>query len=586
MQNFLNEGRVEDFSVKYSKNFSQEQLQRIISLISPKFLNWVGKNLDKINFDTNLQTTNDYLKKFEKISSNLAKTDLYQYQSLTELVEEINKYEDRQRRNTQKVKGGNLVYEDNRFYVVNPLTHDASCYYGRGTKWCTAAATDVHFKKYNQEAKLFYVIDKKLKTDDPFYKVAILRNFDGGMQFWDAQDKQFQKGWILGSNEMDELERSITDYMNSNYAEQIKIFTDKELAKKERERLERLRIQRERQEKEEQAEERRVDGEWELGPDCPSVGLKAHAVLKYLVDMGDVDELTEDDKIRISVIKEQIETLQREYDEAEDADVEKLDEIEDLEDELEDLKKKIDVYNIIPVGSHYEMTTFEVLHDDLYNREYLSGDYDDVETSAREAVDSLIDDVGYDGFNKSFVESHIDSDEVESYARDFYYDDIYDSPESYFDESERELSRGQIEEIKIRNEKINSLRNKIESLTNKLEDIDDENTIEEIESTIEELEDTITELEEEIEEIEGEPDGDYPDELISDKADEMSRDAGRDPMYFINEFGLDYTNFINKDSFIQDAVDSDGYGPSIGTYDGSMDEYRVMDETYYVSRYN
>ena len=86
------------------------------------------------------------------------------------------------------------------------------------------------------------------------------------MQFWDAQDKQFQKGWIIGSNEMDELERAITDYMNSNYSEQIKIFTDKELAKKERERIERLRIQRERREKEERQkkEDLMVSGSWDL----------------------------------------------------------------------------------------------------------------------------------------------------------------------------------------------------------------------------------------------------------------------------------------------------------------------------------
>jgi cell division protein FtsB len=586
MQNFLNESRVDDFRVKYSKNFSQEQLQRIINLISPKFLNWVGKNLDKINFDAYLQTTNDYLKKFEKFSTNLPKTDLYQYQSLTELVEELNKYEDRQRRSSQKVKGGNLVFEDDRFYVVNPLTHDASCYYGKGTKWCTAASTDTHFKKYNEESKLFYVVDKKLATDDPFYKVAILKNFDGGEQFWDAQDKQFQKGWILGTEEFEDIKKSITTYMSNNYAEQIKIFTDKELARKERDRLEKLRIQRERRQKEAQAEERRIDNEWELNYDCPEVGLEAHALLKYLVEYEGVEELTEDDKMRMSAIKDEIEELQRQYDESEDPNIDILDQIEVLEEELESFDNRIDVYNIIPAGTHYDMTTFEVLNDELIHREYMSGDEYDTKTSAFEAVDGLLDDIGYEGFNKSFVESHIDGDEVEEYAKDFYYDDIHENPESYFDDSDRELSGRQQEEIKIKNEKILSFKQKISSLESKLLDIEDEDEVSDLEQTIEELEDEVTNLEDEIEEIEGEPDGDFPDEMIEDAARERARDAGYDPMSFINEMGLDYTNFINKRDFIDDVVESDGYGSAIGTYDGSLDEYSVLGNTYYVGRYN
>jgi hypothetical protein len=50
--------------------------------------------------------------------------------------------------------------------------------------------------------------------------------------------------------------------------------------------------------------------------------------------------------------------------------------------------------------------------------------------------------------------------------------------------------------------------------------------------------------------------------------------------------GLDLTEFINKDSFIEDVIDSDGYGSSIGSYDGDINEYRIEGESYYVARYN
>ena len=51
------------------------------------------------------------------------------------------------------------------------------------------------------------------------------------------------------------------------------------MAKKEKERLERVRIAQINRQKEEAAEERRLDDEWELGPNCPDEGLRAHALL-------------------------------------------------------------------------------------------------------------------------------------------------------------------------------------------------------------------------------------------------------------------------------------------------------------------
>jgi hypothetical protein len=577
MEKILLEGRVEDFKNKYSKNFSSEQLKRIIDLILPKYLNWVGKSINTIDFDQNLQTINDALKKFDKISSNLTKTDLYQYKSVDELVDELKKYEEKQRRNAQKVKGGNLVYDDDRFYVVNPLTHEASCYYGKGTKWCTTTTSDYNFNKYNEESKLFYVIDKRLKTDDPYYKVAILKNFDGGEQYWDARDNSFSKGWILGTEEYDRMKKEISNYMDSEFAEQIKIFSDKELAKKEKQRLERLRIQRETQRKKDEAEERRLNDEWAFGPNCPEEGLMAHALLTYLIDEGDVEELTESDKVRMSQIKDELEVLDV---------VDDVDTISELEEELEELESKVDVYYMVPLGTHYNMTTFECLKDDLYGREYMVGDEDNTRRSAEEATESLIDDIGYEGFNKSFVSSHIDSEKVRDYAYDFYYDDVYDNPDSFFEDEQRMLSTSQKEEIDVKEKKIKRMQSEIEGLESELEDKENDEEIEELESIIEDLQDSITELEEEIEDIKDSPDGDFPDDLIEEKASDLADDAESDPETFISDMGLDLTEFINKDSFIEDVIDSDGYGSSIGSYDGDINEYRIEGESYYVARYN
>ena len=105
-----------------------------------------------------------------------------------------------------------------------------------------------------------------------------------------------------------------------------------------------------------------------------------------------------------------------------------------------------------------------------------------------------------------------------------------------------------------------------------------------INDKIEELEDLIKEFEGEIEDIENDPDGDFPDDLLQEKIDELVEDARRDPEYFINEFGLDWENFIDKDEFIQGVIDADGYGHTLNGYDGSADEMKVQDNWYYVMR--
>ena len=578
------EGRVENFETKYSTKFTAEQLKRIVQMVLPKYLDWVGRYMDGINFDENFPKIVEAIKKFDRISTNLPITDLYGYKSINQLIEELQKYEAKSRRHVRKVPGGNVVYEDDRFFIVNPLTHESSCYYGKGTKWCTASSSDINFKKYNDDGKLFYVIDKKLPTNDINYKVAILKNFDGGEQWWDAQDRQFTNGWILNTDTYKQISDTINDYMNKEFSEQIEIYNDKERKKKEKERLRRLEIDRILRQREEDAQDRRTEGEWNLGPNCPDVGLKAHALLDWLVDTSDVSVMTNEDRIEIQRLKDEIERLNAEYDAGEDPNTGLLDDISDLEEELSDLEKKIDVYNIIPTGGYYSMQEFEVINAGLDDRRYAVGDTDEIEESCRDYVDNLIDDIGFGGFSRGFAEGYIDEDKVKDYAYDFYRDDIYENPEIYFDESQRELSRYQNEQILIRKNKIEKLTKNIEEFEKIIEQIDNEEQIEDFEEKINEFEESIEEFESEIEDIEGSPEGDYPDYLIDEKVDELVDDRVSDPMDFIRELGLDLEDFIDRNEFIQGVIDSDGYGHTLNGYDGNADEVYIQNITYYVIR--
>lgn len=580
--NIIQESRVDDFKVKFSQKFSPENLKKIIDTVPQKYLEWAGKNIGEINFDSNLSKLSVALKTFDKISSNLPITDINGYKSIVELINALVSYEQKPRREVRKVEGGNVVQEDDRFFVVNPLTHGASCYYGKGTKWCTAADSDYQFKQYNEDGKLFYILDKTKATSDPLYKIALLKKFDGNVIVYDAQDKETKiLPTILGKEKYDEIVSNIDSYLEQEYSEQLKIYRDKESAKKEKERLDRLRAQAILREKEEAAEERRTEGEWELGPNCPDEGLKAYALLNQLVDDGDVEVLTNEDRIEIQRLKDEIESLQAEYDADEELRGDLLDKISDLEGEIDEFNDRIDVYNIIPVGEHYDLQQFEVINSNVDGNTYAVGDEDEMQSSCYEYVEQLIDDIGYEGFSNGFAQDYIDSDAVASYAEDVYDDDVRNNPDSYFSDEDRSLSDEQQEEIEI-------LRNKIqqtETLRERLEgEMDGGEDDDETQENIDELMERIEEMESEITDIEEDPSGEFPEDMITEKIDELVSDVKDDPEGFMETFGLNWEDYIDKDEFIKGVIDADGYGHTMSTYDGNADEVYVQDKLFYVIR--
>ena len=578
--NLIQEGRVDDFKSKYGQKFSPEIINRIVSNITPKFLQWVGKVMDSINFEDNFFKLTQALNKFEKISSNLPKTDINQYQTLAELTGAITEYENKSRRNVKKVEGGNVVYDDGRFFVVNPLNHEASCYYGRGTKWCTAAETDTHFKKYNDDGKLFYIIDRSKPTNDPNYKVALLRKFDGEKLFYDAKDDQIRSGWEIGSEILEKMLSNITGYLQQEFPEQIKIYSDREAAKKEKQRIERLREQQRVQGLRNAAENRREENEWALDTYTPDEGLKAHALLKYLVEYEGINALSNEDRIEIQRITDEIERLNQEYDDAEDPRTDLLDEISSLEDELEEYSDYIDVYNIIPTGSFYDTTEFEVIDSSVSNKRYAVGDDDEMQSSCYDYLENLIDDIGYEGFNAGFARQFLNTDAIISYAEDVYNQDVWDEPSAYFDDSERMLSNKQEEQIEILKRRVEYNENTISQLEERMDGENDDDIQEKIDELRELSEEHIAEMEE----IEEDPEGDFPDDLIESKIDELVSDVRYDPESFMESFGLSWSEYVDKDEFIEGVIDADGYGHTLNSYDGSADEVYVNDKLFYVMR--
>ena len=582
------EGREDDFRATYVNKFSPEKLEAIINMSNDvpggnKFLTFLGKVLPNTVSQGILDdTVKPILKKFVAIGSNLEIKDINQYKTFAELNDAINQYENRIRREVQTIEGADLVYEDERFTVVAPLTTKASCYYGAGTKWCTASSADnTHFNNYMNEGKLFYFIDKTKPTSDRFYKVALLKKFEGDESYFDAPDVKFTNGWILDTDELEKIKKAINDYMNSKYADKIELYKDKERIRAERARIANERKLAIKNSYLEATQERRQNNEWDPEVlDSGDEGSCAWALFNYLVQNEDIQAKTPENITRIEEINSELRTLRQTYDNIENANeiTDLVSDIESLEEELEELNNLKDVYDMIPLnGKNYELYRFTTTD---FESEWQVGDSASTEQSALESVQNLLDDVGYDGFNPNFVENHIDEQQWKSWLQDFFESDVYENPESYLDESDRELSRGQVARIAELNEIIKDLEFEKDSLDDKDE---------EYESEYERLNDEITIIQEEIQEIEDDPDGEFDSDKLDDVVNSRVEEYEDDMESFLSDYyGVSMGEFIrNNDmidekSLIQDVVDTDGYGPTLNTWDGSEESISYNGDTYYL----
>lgn len=536
----LLESRKDDFLRMFRDKFSDEQLKKVFTLsrqLAPnqKYLTFLGNVVPTENFDESLSKAEKVVEKFIKYQQALETRDINQFKSLEEIITAINNHENKVRRTVKSVDGANIVYEDDRFTVVTPQTHKASCYYGAGTKWCTASMNgSSHFDNYNVEGKLFYILDKKAKSNDKYYKVALLQKYDGDKTFYDAPDKAFTSGWILGTPEYDEIQSAVDKYINTNYQREINIFKDKEAAKVERERLRKVAERRRVAQLRIAADQRKEEDSWNLEGEPDQEGLYANAVFEVMVD-------------NYGVV---------------------------VEDDGEEEDEREGIYDLIPSQySHYNLPTFEWVGNDDTGITFAVGTWDEVYEAAKEYQQNLWDDTGAEGWSKSFIESHIDEQQVREYFYDMFDDDVSNNYESYFDEDDLPLSDEQESQIA----KLKEEAEELDEITRNEDDVYNEDEVEL-------AEDRYNEIDSEIIDIQSDPEGEPTVEQIEDVVNSRVDDAMYDIIQSMEEHMLSIDDYIDTDALFESAIDSDGVGNSLSSYDGDDNEVMINDTWYHVFR--
>ena len=235
-----------------------------------------------------------------------------------------------------------------------------------------------------------------------------------------------------------------------------------------------------------------------------------------------------------------------------------------------------DKYFIYPMGyKHYGGNMYQWLGDDGLEQEYVVYDKDNIYESCAEAIESRIDELGFDAFNQWVWESNLDNDEVLHFLREYITEVVYDSPEDWG--VSKVLTNQQYKYIEIYESKIQKLNQKLKTDTS----LTDEQK--------RQIGGEIVDAQDLIDDIRENPEGDYDEDQIEEAIDSWADDNEDNFIQLFKDMGgnsKDIVYYADIKGIIDTMMQEDGYGNILGSYDGDYEEIDVENETYIVFRYN
>jgi hypothetical protein len=142
-------------------------------------------------------TLADYLTKFHKLKVKRMipspRNDFLRYTSVGDFMSVVDEYPDPDS-DKQEANRGSAVeyYNDDEIRVIVPKDETAACYYGQGTRWCTAAKNHNMFDTYNKEGQMYIIIPKHPEYAGEKYQFHFESN-----QFMDQSDTPVDRMSVL-----------------------------------------------------------------------------------------------------------------------------------------------------------------------------------------------------------------------------------------------------------------------------------------------------------------------------------------------------------------------------------------------------
>jgi hypothetical protein len=198
LEQIITEGRLEDMIKKYEGSVSEDMVRQL-SAGDPsgnnKYLDWMCTQRVDYTSEYIIKMVECFHENVNRLSEKnvnviysdetvintkikKAPKDINSYPTPDDIEVMCKYFEEQKPKNASRVK----IYEDDKWLVVSPLTHDASCSYGAHSNWCVSTSNSDYYKRYTKEGILVFFLDKKgtnpKKPNANIYKIAVNIHYD------------------------------------------------------------------------------------------------------------------------------------------------------------------------------------------------------------------------------------------------------------------------------------------------------------------------------------------------------------------------------------------------------------------------
>ena len=234
-EELLAEGRLQDTKKKHpwlAANGIIDYLSGADPSGNNKYLQWSAKQVERANSDDIdaedvAREVSGAVMDFNKYSQRLFKSDINQYKDYKDIMRDVRDIKailtnkEKRQQEKEKMSGeSSVVYESDDYFVVRPNSEEASCYFGRNTKWCISATeSQNHFEEYTDKGRVFYMVrSEKRDNDDKYKKIALVYNEDGLEEAYDALDDNMYVRDLatIFDEEYDAIIEATNDYNEEN----------------------------------------------------------------------------------------------------------------------------------------------------------------------------------------------------------------------------------------------------------------------------------------------------------------------------------------------------------------------------------
>jgi len=194
---YVTKGLISQSDFEFLKELDPSRTQKYLPFIIKSYL--ADGDLDDIR---NRVTEYDALLERNQVDRrdiNAFKT----FQQFDEYVQAYNNIKSTKELKREAKKQAEIILDNDALFIVCPQSHEASCLYGAGTKWCITAQNDVHFERYFYAhlITIYFIqvrseaIKNNLSQDS--WKVAVVVYPDNRIIAYNAIDK------IIGKDDED-----------------------------------------------------------------------------------------------------------------------------------------------------------------------------------------------------------------------------------------------------------------------------------------------------------------------------------------------------------------------------------------------